>query len=57
MNMSIYFCGLSNSNLHFVSVLNQGDKLRVLRETSSVLTHLEFKNCIICVEDIKSRND
>jgi len=57
VNMSIYFCGLSNSKLQFVLVLNQGDKLHVVAATSTVVTRLEFKNCVFCVKDIKSRND
>ena len=57
MNMSIYFCDLSNSNLQFVRILNQGDKLRVVAETSAVVTSLEFKYCIVCVKDIEARKD
>jgi hypothetical protein len=55
--MTIHFCGLSNSNLQFVSVLNQGDKLRVVAETNTVLMRLELKNYILCVKDTKSSKD
>ena len=57
MNMSIYFCGLSNGKLHFVPVLNQGDKLHVVAETNIVVMRLGLKNCRVCVKDIESRND